>query len=247
MKKKIPAKTTVRLLDGVAFMNYQDGVAFNGMVTVNFRQLGITSEKGATSALTSMNEALADVIRRYGARWGYELPHYFLYAHEDVATSHGHHVHELMVVPRGLGIDLDEWLKAWAKRNFGNGIDDRAVQYGGEYHRDLTERSKTQARLVSYIFKSSADRPLRSREGEPTTLLTLLKSHSLKWKGDRAYCADVRRVAGSSQNIADLAQLRCGFWRPEHYEDVLTGGFLRDHHAALNAEELHRMLSKIDI
>ena len=119
--------------------------------------------------------------------------------------------------------------------------------YANLADRDLAERSKTQGRLVSYIFKSSADQPLRSRDGEPTTLLSLLKSHSLKWKGDRAYCADVRRVAGSSQNIAELAQLRCGFWRPEHYEDVLTGGYLRDHQAALNAEELYQMLSKIDV
>jgi len=247
MKNKIPAKTTLRLLDGVAFMNYHDGVAFNGFVTVNFRQLGISDEKSAAGALTKMNEALADRIRRYGERWGYELPHYFLYAHEDVSTSHGHHVHQVMVVPRGLGMDLDEWLKAWARRNFGNSIDDRAVRYGGEYHRDFAERAKTQARMVSYIFKSSEDRRLRSSDGEATTLLTLLKSHSLKWKGDRAYCADVRRVAGSSQNIAELAQLRVGFWRPDHYEDVLSGGYLSDHQAALNAEELFRMLSKIDI
>lgn len=242
-KKKIPSKTTLRLLDGVAFMNYQDGVAFNGMVTVNFGQLGISNERDAARCLTKMNEALADRIRRYGKRWGYELPHYFLYAHEDVSTSHGHHVHQLVVVPRGLGADLDDWLKAWARRNYGSATDPTALDYRGQYPRDLDARAKQQANLVRYILKSSDDRCLRGRDGEPTTLHTLLEVH----KRARTYCADVQRVAGCSQNISDLAQLRCGFWRAEYAEDVLAGSYLRDHQAALNAEELWQMLSKIDI
>lgn len=246
-KNKIPVKTTLRLLDSVAFMNYQDGVAFNGMVTINFTQLGVSGERDAARALTKMNEALADKIARYRERWGRVLPHYFLYAHEDVATSHGHHVHQVMVVPRGLGINLDAWLKAWARRNFGEDIHPQAVQFGGEYHVDLDERAKLQARLVSYIFKSSEDRPVRSAQGEETTLLTVLKSHARKWKGDRAYCAAVKRVAGCSENIANLAQMKCGFWRAQYVEDVMSGAYLRDYQAALRAGELTEMLRNIDI
>lgn len=243
MTKKIPAKTTIRLLHSVAFMNYQDGVAFNGMVTLNFAQLGLTSERDATRALTKLNEALADKIKQYGERWGYELPHYFLYAHEDVATSHGHHVHQLVVIPRGLGAELKGWLQRWARRNFGDDIHPKAVHYKGEYHRDLDDRAKLQQRLVGYIFKSSEDRCLRGREGEPTTLHTVLEVD----KRPRAYCAKVQRVAGCSENIANLAQMKCGFWGALHMEEVMSGGFLKDHQAALNLDELLTMLNKIDV
>ena len=244
--KKIPTKKTLQLLHSVAFLNDQDGVAFNGMITINFSQLGLSGEREAARALTMLNEALADKIRRYDGRWGYELPHYFLYVHEDVASSYGHHVHQLIVVPRGLGAGLDSWLKRWARRNFGEGIHPKAIQYGGEYHRDLDERAKNQARLISYVLKSSEDRPVRSRDGEPTTLLTLFKSHSRKWKGDRAYCAKVNRVAGCSENIAIQAQMECGFWGAQYMEEVMRGDFLKDHHAALRADELTEMLRRID-
>lgn len=249
MKKKIPSKTTLRCLRSVAFMNHQDGAAFNGMVTVNFRQLGVSGERDASLALTKLNEALSDKLRRYGERWDYVYPHYFLYAHEDVSTSNGHHLHQLVVVPRGLGVgeDLDGWLKGWAHRNFGEGVHPRAIQYEGEYHRDLDERVKNQARLVSYILKSSEDRPVRSLGGEPTSLLTLFQSHSRKWKGDRSYCAPVNRVAASSENIAELAQMKCVFWGAPYVEDVLNGAFLRDYQAALRADELTEMLRKLAV
>jgi hypothetical protein len=229
-------------------MNDEHGAAFNGMITLNFSQLGISGERAAARALTKMNEALADKIGRYSERWSYErpLPHYFLYAHEDVATSHGHHVHQLVVVPEGLGVGLDGWLKKWARRNF-DGPHPDAVKYGGEYHHDLDERAKTQARMVSYIFKSSDDGPVRRPDGEPTTLLNVLKTHARRWHGDRAYCAGVKRVAGCSENIAYLAQIRRGFWGALCPEQVMNGEFLKGHYAAIGAREFTEMLRGIDV
>ena len=239
---KIPAKTTLRCLRSVGFMNYQYGHAFNGMITLNFSQLGIEGERDASRALTKLNEALADKIKLHGLRWQNDWPHYFLYAHEDVPTSHGHHVHELVVVPRGLGADMNRWLQRWAKRTFGQTIDPRAVHYKGEYHSDLARRIKLQARLVGYILKSTEDRCIPGRGDEPTTLHTILEVE----KRPRAYCARVGRVVGTSENIASLEQLRCAFWVPAYMEQVMSGVYLKDHYADIAAEELWNCLRRID-
>lgn len=240
---KIPAKTTLRALDAVAFMNSEHGVAFNGMVTLNFEQIGLATEAEAKGALTKLNEALADKIRRYGSRWGYDLPHYFLYVHEDVPTSYGHHVHELVVIPRGLHAEMDRWLKAWARRNYGSDVHPKAVHYGGEYPSELTERAKLQARMVRYVLKSSADCTVRGLCGKATTLEAVLEAEKHK----RAYCASVRRVAGTSQNIGELEQLWAGFWRVASPGRVFSDQYLRDWQADRNFEELMAMLRKIDV
>lgn len=242
MKNKIPAKSTVRLLDSVAFLNSYHGVALNGMITINFEQLSLTTEAEATKALTKLNEALADKIDRYGRKWDYELPHFFVYAQEDVASSHGHHAHELLVVPRGLGATLDAWLKQWAERNY-PGSDPNAIQYDGRYPKDLDKRAKQQTKLVQYILKSTEDACIRGLDGEATTLHAILEVE----KRERAYCAPVRRVTGSSQNIAYQAQLKGGFWVPMHLETVLTDQYLRSWQAGKQSEELWRVLNSIDI
>ncbi|MFL6725892.1 MAG: hypothetical protein ACJ8FS_05190 [Sphingomicrobium sp.] len=241
-KNKIPAKNSIRLLDSVAFLNSYYGAALNGMITVNFQQLGLTSEKDSANALTKLNEALADKIGRYGRNWNYYLPHQFVYVHEYV-QSHGHHAHELLVVPKGLGAELHSWLTDWADRNY-PGSDPDAVRFGARYPKDLDKRAIQQRNLVRYVLKSTEDACIHGLDGEPTTLHTIL---GITDKHERAYCATVRRVTGSSENIANRAQLRGGFWPPQHLETVLTDRYLRNWQAGRQADELWRMLNSIDI
>jgi hypothetical protein len=242
LKNKIPAKSTVRLLDSVAFLNSYHGVALNGMITVNFEQLGLTTEAEATRALTKHNEALADKIARYSRKWNYELPHFFVYAQEDVASSHGHHAHELLVVPRGLGATIDAWLKQWAQRNY-PGSHPNAVQYDGRYPTDTDKRATQQRRLVQYILKSTEDACIMGLDGQATTLHAILEVE----KRERAYCAPVRRVTGSSQNIAYRAQIKGGFWAPQHLDTVLTDQYLLSWQRGKQGDELWRVLRTIDI
>lgn len=242
MTRKISTKTTLRLLDTVAFMNAHHGVAPNGMITLNFEQLGLTSGAQAKQALTKMNEALAGKIRRYGEKWGYELPHYYFYVHEDVPSSHGHHVHELLVVPRGLSADLNGWLKGWAKRNYGTGVPDEAIDYRGKYPKDLAGRVKQQANLLRYVLKSSADGTVADLDGTPTTLHSVLETERYA----RSYCARVQRVAGTSQNISLREQLWMGFEPPSSPASVLAGKHLAAWEADRNLDELLEMLRKID-
>lgn len=243
MTKKIPAKTTLRLLDAVAFLNGHLGIAFNGMITVNFEQLGLEDERQAARALTKLNEALADKLRRYGERWQYDLPHYFLYVHEDVSTSHGHHVHQLVVVPSGLGAHLNSWLRQWARRNFGPHVAAEATHFGGEYPRDSSKRAALQARLLRYVLKSSDNRTVRSVAGDATTLHEVLEVEKRK----RAYCASVHRVAGTSQNIALREQLWAGFWGSSSPESVFTDEHLDDWRRAVDQDRFLTTLLALDI
>jgi hypothetical protein len=242
-KKKIPAKTTLRLLDAVAFMNSHHGIAFNGMITVNFEQLGLKGGREAAEALTKLNEALADRIGRYGDRWGYDLPHYFLYVHEDVRSSHGHHVHQLMVVPSGLGAQLDGWLRKWARRNYGPNVPKEATHFGGEYPRQSHNRAELQARMLRYVLKSSDNSTVRGRDGGATTLHEVLEVEKRK----RAYCASVHRVAGTSQNISLREQLWAGFWRTSSVDSVFTDEQLEEWRRAGDQEKFLEMLRTLDI
>lgn len=243
MTKKIPAKTTVRLLDNIAFTNSQYGVAFNGMITLNFEQIGATADKDAVRALTKLNEAVADRIYRHGQRYSPDLtlPHLFIYAHEHVET-HGHHVHELLVLPPGLDADFEDWLKAWALRNYGSGVHPRAIHFKGRHYKDDKARADQQRRLTSYILKASENACIVARGGGATTLHAILGIE----KPNRAYSADVSRVAGSSQNIAKRAQLDVGFDLPEWIEDAMTDAHLREYHLRQCADELDRHLRSIE-
>lgn len=240
MGKKIPANTTLRALDAVAFLNSQDGLALNGMITVNFSQLGLTEEADIKKSVRRMNEGLNKLIERHTERWRYPAIHTYLYVHEDVATSHGHHLHELVLVPRGLAPELPGWLHRWADRNYGN-VPETAVHYRGQYHTDLDERAANQARLVRYVLKSSEDACIRSAEEDPTTLHHILKVA----RHQRAYCADVHRVVGTSQNISELQQLKAGFWRVEQPELALGNHYLQEHRSRLNATELNAFLERL--
>ena len=128
MGTKIPAETTLRALDAVAFFNDSQGQAFNGMVTINFEQLGLNTESETKHAVRRLNEGISKLITRHSEHWRYPATHTYLYVHEDVATSHGHHLHELVKIPRGLAPELPAWLSGWARRNFGD-VPQAAVHY----------------------------------------------------------------------------------------------------------------------
>ena len=239
---KIPAKTTIRLLDRMAFMNSQFGEAFNGMITLNFEQIGASTELEANRALTKLNEAVADRINRHGQVYSPDtkLPHLYMFVHEHV-ESYGHHVHELIVLPRGLGANFNEWLQAWARRNFGPSIDPRAILYKGRHCKGDDARAAQQWRLATYILKSSADACIPVGGGA-TTLHLLLEVEKRK----RAYCANVARVAGTSQNIATLALISSCF-RLAAFEEMKTDAFLQEYHRRIRSEELTRQLRSVDI
>lgn len=241
---KIPANLSISLLDRMAFMNWQYGVAFNGMITLNFEQIGATDERAANRALTKLNEAVADRIHRHGKAYSpdVKLPHLFMYVHEHV-ESHGHHVHELVVLPRGLDADFDRWLKAWARRNYGPSVHPSAIHYKGRHYKDEATRADQQRRLACYILKSSEDACLWAREGGATTLHAVLGID----EPNRARCAKVSRITGSSQNIATRAQIEVGFSWPEWIEDAMTDIHLREYNRRIRADELHRQLRAIDI
>ena len=102
---QIPSRTASRLLDGVAFLNDEYGLALNGLVTLNFEQLGARQVRQAKSALTGMNEFLARKLEEFGRQYGEPVQHFYVYAHER-CRDHGWHVHELMVVPSALRRDI---------------------------------------------------------------------------------------------------------------------------------------------
>lgn len=240
MGKKIPPEATLRALDGVAFFNDQYGYAFNGMVTVSFEQLGLTTNREIKGAISRLNEGLSKLIARYTERWRCPARHTYLYVHEDVETSHGHHLHELVKIPRGLAPDLPGWLQRWARRNYGD-VPEAAVHYKGQYHTDLVKQAENQARLVRYVLKSAADCCVRSQEDEPTTMHSILQVA----QNTRAYCADVKRVVGLSQDINELAQLKAGFWGAFYPELALTDHFLKEYRRRLNEDELFEIMLRI--
>ncbi|MFM5892908.1 MAG: hypothetical protein ACKOQM_00530 [Novosphingobium sp.] len=240
MGSKIPAETTLRALDAVAFLNGEHGYAFNGMLTVNFEQLGLNKESEVKYAVRRLNEGISKLIARHTERWRYPATHTYLYVHEDVATSHGHHLHELVKIPRGLAPELPAWLYRWASRNFGE-VPKAAVHYKGQYHSDLEKQAENQGRLVRYVLKSSDDACVRSPSHEPTTLHHVLDVA----RHPRAYCAKVKRVVGVSQNISELEQLKAGFWRVEYPELALGDHYLKEHRRRLNADELNEVLARM--
>lgn len=243
MGKKIPHKSTIRALDAVAFMNWQYGIAFNGLVTINFSQLGLTKPKSIKDAVRALNESISGLIDRYATHWKLPAAHFYLYVHEDVATSHGHHLHELMVMPRGLGANFDKWLRAWATRNFGDGVPVEATNYKGRHYTGIQDRAKNQSRLVRYILKSTEDCCIRSVDVEPTTLHTILQVD----RHPRAYCADVRRMVGTSQNLGVREQLWEGFAPVPCLELVLTEHFLEGHQRSLEGQRFQESLERLHL
>lgn len=240
MGNKIPADATLRALDAVAYLNCEYGYAFNGMVTVNFEQLGLNTESEAKHAVRRLNEGISKLITRHTERWRYPATHTYLYVHEDVATSHGHHLHELVKIPRGLAPDLPAWLRRWASRNYGD-VSPEAVHYAGQYPTDLEKQAENQARLVRYVLKSSEDACVRSQSPEPTTLHHILNVA----RHPRAYCAKVKRIVGVSQNISELEQLKTAFWRVEYLELALSDHYLKEHRRRLTADELNEVLLRM--
>ena len=240
MGTNIPAETTLRALDAVAFFNDSQGQAFNGMVTINFEQLGLNTESETKHAVRRLNEGISKLITRHSEHWRYPATHTYLYVHEDVATSHGHHLHELVKIPRGLAPELPAWLSGWARRNFGD-VPQAAVHYKGQYHTDLEKQAENQARLVRYVLKSSDDVCIPSTGSEPTTLHHVLEVA----RHPRAYCAKVKRVVGVSQNISELEQLKAGFWRVQYPELALGDHYLKEHRRRLTADELNEVLARM--
>lgn len=221
--RKIPYQATVRILDSVAFLNAERGVTFNGMITVNFQQLGAKTEGDAKGILTAMNEAVSKKLARFWQRDDVRFPYYFVYVHEDVTTSYGHHVHQLVCMPRYIGEFLDAWLKDWAMRRYGVPPEDKAIDYRGRYLRGDSERIEQQSNLLRYVLKSSSNCVIYTKEGMPTTLHTILNAE----RYPRAYCADVAKVTGMSQNLANRAQLDMGFQVPQCLGSVFTNEHLQ--------------------
>lgn len=240
---KIPAAATVRALDATAFLNWEYGLTFNGLITVNFEALGATTERDANKVLTSMNEAVSDKLARHCFNWKFEFPYVFQYVHEDVPTSYGHHAHQLVCVPRSFGEFLDEFLKEWAWRNYRVPPDAGATDYRGGYPFGVKGCLDQQSRLLRYILKTSSNAVIAGAGGEPTTLHTILEANRHK----RSYCAPVRKVLGSSQNLARKAQLQAGFQVPQLLETVFTEEYLRSWESFKTANDLHTQLAAINL
>jgi hypothetical protein len=234
--RKIPFRTTLRLLDSVAFMNSEYGRAFNGMITVNFQQLGITTEKDACRALVAMNDAIAARLSRYCAKWGEQIPYLYAYVHEDVATSFGHHVHQLVHMPCYLSEILHHWLYRWAQRTFGASVDPRAIDYRGKHRLPSYDKmADQQSSLVRYILKSSENAEFAlSYTNQPGTLHQLLEIDRHR----NAYCANVRKIVGVSQNISIKSQMYAGFQSPIFLESIFTDKYISGHFSYKSAKEL---------
>ncbi len=239
---QIPSQKTSELLDAVGFLNWRYGLCFNGFITLNFEQLGITSQRDASDALTAMNEAIAGYLRRYGARFETKVPHAFLYAHER-CEKYGWHLHEVLTVPIALRHLFKPWLLTWKRRNFGSYRPDRAVHFRPSYGKTLQQQANIQARLVRYVLKTTAPAAGRDRFGQPASLHDLVG-----WKSVRSSLhLDVPRIAGCSQNISFGARLREGFEPAPYFEDMLSADRLQEHLSRIRAAELHSQLEGITL
>lgn len=238
---KIPATATIRALKASAYLNWACGLTFNGIVTLNFRAFGATTEAEANQVLTAMNESVSDQLARYCANWDTEFPYVFQYVHEDVPTSYGHHVHQLVCVPRGFGEFLNESLQKWAWRNYRVPPEARATDYRGDYPFGVRNCLDQQTRLLRYVLKTSANATIAGANGVPTTLHAILQIDRHK----RSYCAAVRKVAGCSQNLARKVQLMDNF-QPRLLEDVFSDEHLRCWEGYKRARDLHRQLAAIN-
>lgn len=242
----IPTKTISRLLDSVAFMNSEYGVAFNAIITINFDQLGLSQARDAAGALTALNEALAAKFKRHAAK-GFPVPHdgelFFLYAHENVG-SHGRHLHNLVVLPETLRLDMKIWLQKWAHRRYGDAVNHRAIDLSARSRpKSLNQIAHTQAEIVRYVLKTSANAGVIDRSGNGANLHDLL---GFKKLGPSRPFA-VNRIAGTSENIARRAQLDAGYKPPEHWEDLLSVTNLHDYHSRMAALELTEQLRRIEV
>lgn len=221
--RKIPYQATLRVLESVAFLNMEHGLTLNGMITVNFQQLGARTEGDANGIVTAMNEAVSRKLARYWQRDGVRFPYYFVYVHEDVATSYGHHVHQLVCMPRYIGEFLDAWLKKWALRRYGVPPEAKAIDYRGRYLKGESQRLEQQSNLLRYVLKSSENCGFYGKDGVPKTLHELLNTE----RYPRAYCADVTKVTGTSQNLTKLAQWDKGFNCLTYVDSVFTDEHLQ--------------------
>lgn len=242
---QLPAKRVSRLLDSVAFMNSHFGLAFNGMVTVNFDQLGLTGKGEISDTITSLNEAVSRRMKRHAKRWPvpHDGEHFFLYAHEKVRTF-GHHLHQAIVIPDSLKSHFDAQLQQWARRRFGNSVSPKAVHFRGTSRsRDVRSIARTQAIIVRYVIKTAAPAGVIDRDGKPATLHDLLGFDKARRSSDLA----AGRVTGTSQNIALAAQLRALYDPKKHWEALLSDENLAEYVRRQRAQELSEMLARIDL
>lgn len=239
---QIPFKVTERLLDSVAFLNSQYGVAFNAMVTMNFGQLGVSSKGDKSLALTKMNQSLSRKIDRYAKNRGTDDQHHYLFAHE-CSRDHGHHVHEAIVAPGTLALGLQPWLTKWAKRHFGNGIDPKAIHFDGRYHWHYEKMARNQSRIIGYILKTTEQTPITSRDGHVSYLHTLLG----RKRSQRSLPIDVCKIAGTSQSISKLSQWDVGYQYEKYCEDMLSEDNLIKYVRRRDSEELIEQLRRIEL
>lgn len=203
-KKKLPAKTTIKLLDSTALMNLQYGIAFNSMVTFNFRQAGLTSQSEISNVVTSLNKAISRRFRAFDEDWQLNgaHPYCYIYVHEYV-ESKGHHLHQLVAMHDGLHAKFDSFLSMWAERNLPPAAEPNALHYRGLDFPSYKTRAENQAHLVRYVIKATDDACFEDRNGEPKRMRSMLGLEDRR----RYYVADVDRPAGTSQNLSRAAQM----------------------------------------
>lgn len=246
-KKKLLAETAVKLVDATALMNLQYGIAFNSMITLNFRQAGLTEQSEISATLTSMNKAIARRFRAFDAKYNLSgaHPYCYLYVHEYV-ESKGHHVHQLVAMHEGIHARFDRFLDSWTERNLPAGFDPRALHYRGlEFLRHKT-RAENQEHLLRYVLKATEDACFPDRNNQPKSLRSILGLADRS----RYFVADVDRPAGVSQNLAKQAQYRgnvaCGF-DYEPIEHQLSGDNLMYFKRRRTSEDFGRKLGMLDI
>ncbi|WP_430427932.1 hypothetical protein [Parasphingorhabdus sp.] len=237
---QIPIKVTERLLDSVAFLNSQYGVAFNAMVTMNFGQLGISGKSDKSLALTKMNQSLSRKIDRHAKNRRTEDQHHYLFAHE-CSRDHGHHVHEVIVAPGVLALGLQPWLTNWARRHFGSGIDPKAIHFDGRSHWQYEKIARNQSRIVGYILKTTEPTAVISRHGHASYLHTLLG----RKRSQHSFPMDVDKIAGTSQSISIQSQWDAGYQPEENWEDLLSEDNLIKYVRRRDSEELIEQLRRI--
>ena len=239
---QIPNHSGSRLLDSVAFLNEHYGLVLNGHITLNFEQLGVASEQAAKGALTDMNTRLARRLRAAGVATGSTVDHFYVYAHE-LCARYGWHVHELIAVPGGLLGNVKPWLDEWAGRKYGvNRAGHSAIVFRPLAGKSEEMRVALQAKLVRYILKTMAPGLARDRDGQPADVLDLI---GLKRRQQSDHL-QIKRMTGTSQNIAYRTQLAAGFQPPKHWEDLLSGKQLWSHRERRGYPELFEQLRDMD-
>ncbi|WP_164117364.1 hypothetical protein [Sphingorhabdus sp. Alg239-R122] len=238
----ISLKTASRLLDCTGFMNWHYGVTFNTILTINFEQLGMTSDAEIAKIRNKLNTALQQQIINGGRKYGDEQQHHYIYAME-CSRDHGLHMHKVLAVPGYFAIRIKDWLQKWARRNFGEDVNPKAVHVRCNCVQNFTDRIFIQSKLVRYILKTTEDVTLLDQHGYPKSVKHMI---GLK-RGCTSQSFSTNRIAGSSQSISYGEQIRWCYQPVKQWEDVLNGWKLDDYRSRVSAQKFCKSIEGIEI